>query len=223
VTSDQLSRGLFTPHLSGAWIVLLGVLLCVVMSHLSYRFLRKLPDFPDRPAMLRGARWGGLVIASWAVICAVFGALCAEFTALRLSGPYLFEAVCLAGFLWLVLRGGSDFDGVVAIITQLRTRPFDLDQWLADHARRKAEGRRWRLVLCLCLAFAMATYLGMAWLTYHENDRPLAADAQDTQFGSRVHDPTDPAQVRSASVLDQSERPRKVVLTCSGASSPRSS
>ena len=63
--ADNDMRMAFDPGLAVAWGVMIA--LFAVMGYVSLRFLRKQPDFPEKPQMIWGAKWlwrltAGLVI-----------------------------------------------------------------------------------------------------------------------------------------------------------------
>jgi hypothetical protein len=199
VTRDEFGRAVLAACGREVWFVAAVALLCVVVSYLSLCFLRGLPDFPDKAAMLRGARWGGLVVAAWLLVNTVLICLGLRFSDYPLSGMILSNALCIGTFHLLVVRRGDEFIGTLACLNRLRLRPFDFGRWLEDRAQSKARaclGRRQRWIAHIGLALGLAGYLCLAASAYFEFDRWFAGAARDERFGARIRDAVALPEVR---------------------------
>jgi hypothetical protein len=199
MASDQMGENPFASYFGDVWTLWLGALIFIGVGWYSLRLLRRLPDFPDKPAMLRGAKWGPLVVIAWCALAAALGGLCARSAGFRTSGPALVHAVRLAGFFWLLLRSGPEAEGLGFALTQFRLRPFDSDKWLAERERSKTGSRKWRWVLYVLAAIVVSGWVALAGWTYWHEDRWLAAMAQDERFGAQLREAMGVSEVEGIS------------------------
>ena len=180
MTSDPTNEGMLAFY----WMCGGLAAVCLAVSYISLRFLRRLPDFPDKPAMLRGAKWGGLVFSAWLAVMVGLSDLCLR-TDYSRSGSLLVQALWLAGLFWFLLRFRVEGDGTLAAFTRLRVRPFDFDRWLADRNRVTANNRKWLWLTCVVAAVNVGC---MGWMAVRRigQDRHMAAVALDTAFGAQL-------------------------------------
>ena len=162
----------------------------------SLRLLRRVPDFPGKDEMRRGARWGGLglvglfflimvvqiacmallpwkttVLVSHQMISAIVVAIIAVLVGKRLD-PYLPGLV-----MW---RAPYDKPFATGFISR---RPFDIYEWLAwrearrEHVRASRWWRVGRWAVVVMLAFSVGSWLWMIhWVS--RLDRDIAEQAR---------------------------------------------
>jgi hypothetical protein len=179
VTGDHISRTEFASFAVIACAFALAAIAMGVASYASLRRLRQLPDFPEKPAMLRGAKWGELVVGAWlAASVTLFGVLHRSIDPYVLTG-FLQYASFWGGLTWLGLRFEMESEGMTADSSMARVRPFDLDKWLSEVRGRHVRSRKWDWVYAACAVAALAGYIGAQNAGYHDMIRRQALEAQN--------------------------------------------
>lgn len=172
---------------TGFYVTVVCVLLFVICSYLSLRFLRGLPDFPDRDAMLRGARWGGVVAVLVSGVYLGFPVLGISVIHTPLSSLFVAKAFLYTVVFWLAMWRAEEFSGAMACLLRLRYwRKFDLEAWLRDReaaAQRSRRAARWVPWL---LAAVVVLQLGMAGWSYGKFDREFALWAREERFSREL-------------------------------------
>ena len=141
----------------GVEIACVFALLCAISSYFSWRFLRGLPDFEEKRAMLWGAKW------TWAVLLFPAVGACVIAYAGVTRTPYpltsLLAATALQGLLFAVPTHlvRNWVHGSCAAFALLRARlkrdQFDFDRWLAGlEVQRRQHARGALLMAAAALA-----------------------------------------------------------------------
>lgn len=153
------------------------------MGYASWRMLLRMPEFPEKAAMLRGAKWGAPVfIGLLAVYSGVvlLGARCG----LIVAEIGLGRAVLWSGTAILLIRFRLECDGLLAWPQYwLRYRRQGAERWIEDWREKQPKAHRQSRVLAYLFSGLVLLWLGVAAWGYWRFDRAFIAMAADERFG----------------------------------------
>ncbi len=167
-------------------------LLVLSMGYASFRLLFPLPDFPEKRAMLRGARWGGPVFLAITV-----GLLAALWLGWRYTSYCVTTLAFGKALAWvliavLFLRFDPETTGFFAFGYLLRpNRAESLDEWLHRWPRgRERSEQRWPRVMRLLWPWLMFVP-ALMWLAIGvwggwRIDRVFALVAREERFNQEL-------------------------------------
>ena len=157
-----------------------------LLGHASMRAFRVMPDFPEKAAMMRGARWGavallGLSLASVGTISLGLrlGLICA-------SGG-LAHAILLSGFFALFYRFQVESEGLFAGARYwLNYRHKGWEPWIKEWRSRQLKVKRqWRVMVFLWPVLILVWLSFAAWGYWHI-DRMFLASIADERLGTAL-------------------------------------
>lgn len=153
------------------------------MGYASWRILRRMPDIPEKAAMLRGAKWGGLAITGLAALCVCAVRLGAQL-GLMLSSFCVAQALFLAGMWVFIYRFTLESEGVFAGVNWwLRYRQKGWDRCLEERRKKRQKLARSNRVLSYVWLCIIGAWLASAGSGYWHLDRMFVACAADEQLG----------------------------------------
>jgi hypothetical protein len=179
VTGSHLDRIEFVCIVIIWCILALFWLVAGVASYMSVPRLQGLPDFPEKRAMLRGAKWGWLVVGAWFAASFMLLSLLHRSVSPYVLSGLLQNASFWGGLTWLGLRFDMEREGMWSDSSMDRVSPFDLDRWLEEVRGRHARSRKWEWVALACAVAALAGYIGVQNAGYRDMLRRQALEARD--------------------------------------------
>lgn len=183
--SDTVAEGLHEWQLAllpALWGASIGVALFALLGYLSWRVLSRLPDFPEKSAMVRGSVWAApalAVLAAVPFLSVWFGAG----LGLPMAGLGIGKALFWAGFAWLYWRFRPEMDGMFKGVTYwLRYRKRGLEAFRSDHLAAREKLRRYDRIVGWCWPVLVACWLGLGVWGYWHVDRMVIGAAADERL-----------------------------------------
>jgi len=176
-TISDLSQTLVIS-LYGPAVVLL---LFGVSGHVSLRYLRRLPDFPEKPALIRGAKLCGVALASVFLLNLVVTWLTVR-AGMVASGAILGMATMFGGMAVLFARDRVEWEGFNFWRWPRKFGEQEaVNEWRRMRQRTQRQ-RRWLPYLGLAHWVAVAALLSFAAWSYWHMDRWLIASCAEERF-----------------------------------------
>jgi hypothetical protein len=145
-----------------------------------------MPDFPEKAAMLRGARWGTPAVVSLALLSLAVMCLGANF-GLAMAGIGLGKALFWTGFAVFMHRFRLESDGaLVGGQYWLRYRRLGAEKWLEDWRARQPKVERYNRILAYWWPVLIALWLGIGAWGYWDFDRLITGMAADERLGATL-------------------------------------
>lgn len=169
----------------------------VAIGWTSLRALRRFPDFPEKAAMLRGAKWGGLAFTGLVVLSFGIMWLAAGY-GLCMAGVGIGKAVFWIGFAVSLHRYRFEGDGLLLGGQYFaRYRRQGPEKWLEDWRKRQPTVERWNRILVFWWPVLILLWLSFGAWGYWHSDRMLLAIAVDETLGKTLQqDLGDPRVVK---------------------------
>lgn len=194
--ADNAMRMVFDPGMAAPWVGV--VVLFGAMGYASLRFLRKQPDFPEKPQMLWGAKWlwaltAGLVIVKYLVW--YLGALLTDY-----SFSFMFAGLVVFGWgvflllLVLPLQTSGSAACLVPLRAWINRKPVDLPAWLDQEQRTRRS--RWYRVGIPATALLLTAYLGYLIGYSYPREREMAPLWEYMQTGALLREQLNSDTVR---------------------------
>lgn len=168
--------------LSGLWVVGAALLIFASMGYASGRVLRRMPDFPEKAAMLRGARWGALVMTGLMLLQLGIVLLGMQFALMMLSGSVA-KAVFWAGLGVFLLRFRLESDGMTFGLQYWRHRKQAPDKLIEDWRKRQTRVERYNRICLYCWPVLCGLWLAIGGWGYWHFDRSFVAAVSDERLG----------------------------------------
>lgn len=180
---SELTRSWQEMLLPWLWTVGAAAIIFGAMGYASWRALRVMPDFPEKAAMLRGAKWGGLAIIALSILTTGVALLCAG-CGLVVASLGLAKALLWTGFAFLLHRFQLESDGIlVGGQYWLRYRRSDPGKWLEDWRSRQPKAQRYYRIMIFVWPVLILGWLSMAAWGYWHFDRMFLASTADDRLG----------------------------------------
>jgi len=156
------------------------------MGYASLRALRNFPEFPEKAAMVRGAKWGGLAFAG--LVALAFGVMWLGTShGLSMLSFGVSMGVFWAGFVTLIHAYETESNGVfVAVQYWSSYRRRGPEQWVEDWRARRAKFQRLNRVLVFVWVLLIAGWLSAGVWGYWDFDRGFLALAADARLGREL-------------------------------------
>jgi hypothetical protein len=170
-----------------AGAIMVGLLWAIGMA--SLRFLRGLPDFSDRPELIRGAKWFWLWMSGSVFIPWVLSSVAMFLTPVPCSGSFLcFGLVFLLHTLGDRALPGLT-DGGLAIMSALGPdlRRLGFEEWLDKRERTRAKQERAMRVLRVVQAGVLVAFVGATvWAYLAVDSRWIIPMWRDQRFSQAI-------------------------------------
>jgi hypothetical protein len=169
--------------LSGLWAAAVAVGFVAILGYASWRVLWDTPEFPEKAAMLRGAKWGASAFAG--LLAITFGVMWfGSAVGLSMTGFGVGKALFWTGLALFMHRFRLESDGLVVGASFLvRYRRLGWEKWLEEWRKGQVKAQRYNRILAFCWAVLILLWLAFAGWGYLRVDRETLAIAADERLG----------------------------------------